>query len=333
MPLLPPDVAELCRAQTGVVSRAQLLACGAGGVQVRSWLRHRLLVRIHPGVYVDHTGRPTPDQLAWAAVLWASPAALFGPSALLAAGLGRGGTVGAPVTVLVAAERKLTPPPGVRLRRTRCLDDSVEWHRRPPRQRLEEAALDVASSARDEHAAIAVLADAVSSRRTTPARLREALGRRTRLPRRAFLCAVLDDVASGACSVLERAYLRRVERAHGLPTGDRQVRSSARGTVYRDVEYRAFGVVVELDGRLDHEHAGDRERDLTRDVVAAAQGLLTLRLWWGQVVGDECRTADAIAEVLRARGWTGTPRRCPRCLDRGRSVSPRSTDQPRSRTP
>ncbi|WP_205014146.1 type IV toxin-antitoxin system AbiEi family antitoxin domain-containing protein [Nocardioides albidus] len=45
----------------------------------------------------------------------------------------------------------------------------------------------------------------------------------SRLTRRDLILAVLADVAAGTCSVLEHAYLVKVERPHGLPRGLRQV--------------------------------------------------------------------------------------------------------------
>jgi hypothetical protein len=67
-----------------------------------------------------------------------------------------------------------------------------------------------------------VLADACGSRRTTAHKLLEALGRRQRIARRAWIAGILGDVANVACSVLEHGYLDRVERAHGLPVARRQ---------------------------------------------------------------------------------------------------------------
>src|SRR5690606_10057092 len=102
------------------------------------------------------------------------------------------------------------------------------------------------------------------SRRTTPARLRAALAGRSRIAKRGFLVAVLEDLEQGSCSVLERGYLHRVERAHGLPSGRRQVAARSRGRIYRDVLYEEFGRAVELDGALHHTGAEARDRDLER---------------------------------------------------------------------
>ncbi len=76
---------------------------------------------------------------------------------------------------------------------------------------------------------------------------------RSRLTHRRLLANVLGDVAAGAQSALEIEYLRDVERAHGLPDGERQQPS---GRTWQDVRYRRFSTIVELDGRLGHEGIG-----------------------------------------------------------------------------
>jgi hypothetical protein len=72
----------LLRDQAGVISRGQALARGLSENDVRRLLRRRSSVCIHPGVYVDHTGELTWLQRAWAAILFAWPAALCHESAL-----------------------------------------------------------------------------------------------------------------------------------------------------------------------------------------------------------------------------------------------------------
>ncbi len=99
----------------------------------------------------------------------------------------------------------------------------MQWNLSPPRVRYEHAAIDVAAGSLDDFAAVAVLAQAVQSRRTTARRMLAAMEERERLPRRAWVAGVLCDVSEGTCSVLERGYLTRVERPHGLPRGRRQV--------------------------------------------------------------------------------------------------------------
>jgi hypothetical protein len=95
----------------------------------------------------------------------------------------------------------------------------------------------------------------------------------------------------------------------------RQARSAVTGrSTFQDVRYQAQGVVVELDGRAFHASPQDRDRDAMRDLAELSRsGLVTTRLTYGLVFGDACRTAALVSKLLRARGWTGRMRNCPRC--------------------
>jgi hypothetical protein len=254
-------------------------------------------------------------QRAWAAVLYAWPAALSHESALRAAeGPGRRESREATIHVVVDHARTVVAPSGVRVQRSRSVGSRILWNLGPPRVRYEEAAIDVALDAQDDLAALGVLASATQSRHTTARRLLSSLDSRRRVPRRDWFIAVLRDLDEGTCSVLEHEYLVRVERAHGLSRGTRQRRATATvGIVYRDVEYGG-SLVVELDGRLFHDTAGQRDRDFERDLDAAVVALETIRLSWGQVHARGCSTAAKLALVLQRRGWSGTPTPCgPEC--------------------
>lgn len=316
---------RLLREQDGVVARRQLLAVGHRPHDIARWVRRRDLVRVLPGVYVGHTGPPTWSQRAWAAVLYSDPAALSHWSALRAAEGPGGRWDEAVVHVAVDERRRVLPRPGLVVHRVVGLEQRVQWHLGPPRMRYEHATVDVATQARNDFEAIAVLGAACQSRRTTAARLRAVVEQRSRVPRREWVARVLDDVAAGTCSVLEHGYLTRVERPHGLVGARRQVRSRmGAGSVYRDVEY-ACGLVVELDGRLFHDSATQRDRDFDRDLDAAVLGKDTRRISWGQVFDRPCRTAERIAVLLRQHGWQGTPHPCPEC---GASDARGATDPP-----
>ncbi|SHV51415.1 Uncharacterised protein [Mycobacteroides abscessus subsp. abscessus] len=288
------EIADILGRQAGVISRRQVLAAGRHDPYIRRMVRRNEWARIHDGVYINHTGSPSWQQRAWAAVLYASPAALCLESAMQHEG---------PV-IHVAVDRNrtaLVEPDGVRIHHVAHLDQRVLWHVGPPRLRYEEAALDVACRAA-EFEAIAGLADACQSRRTTAQRLLRVLDSRRRVPRRRWLRAILVDIAEGTCSVLEQRYLDRVERAHGLPRGTRQARSaSPSGVRYRDVEY-GKRLAVELDGRLFHDSAVARNNDIERDLDAAVDGRSTVRLSYQQVFDRPCQTAAKIAQILRRRG-------------------------------
>ncbi len=308
--------------QGNVISRRQVLAHGADDDFIRCRLRRREWARVHNGVYVDHTGRLTWTESAWAAILFYWPAALSHESALRAHGLParlperalrrpRWTTIPGDerisnvLHVAVSSTRRLDGLPGVQLHRTRWLPTLVSSTSGLPRVNLERSLLDVAASALHDFEAVAVLGDACQCRRTTPRRLLEVLAKPSRFPRRQFLREVLRDVETGTYSALEHRYLTRVERPHALPTGHRQRRVHVGSTVaYRDVEYVGLHTVVELDGRLGHEAALDRWADISRDVSSAVSGDTTLRIGWRQME-EPCRVALAVARVLRAHGWTG----------------------------
>lgn len=266
------------------------------------------------------------------AVCW--PAALYGRSAKRAAECStRKESIGSAnelIHVGIEQPRKKLAPPGVRVHRVVGLEQKAQWNVGPPRMRFEEAVLAVCADETSEDGALAVAADSCQRRRTTPARLLAALtGRRIR--HGAWLRSVLEDIASGAHSLLEHGYLTRVERAHGLPAARRQFHENADdGSVYRDALYEAHGVVVELDGRVGHEWADERWADMDRDLDAGARGLLTVRLGWRHVFGTSCRTAERIERILRRRGWDGQIHSCgPDCTaSPGRSSAPDARQRP-----
>jgi len=309
-------IARLPAEQSGVISRRQVLAHGGRPADIQRALRRRELVRLLPGVFVDHTGEPTWVQRAWGGVLFYEPAVLAGMSALrAAAGPGwRRHSDHWPIEVAVDLSRSVRPIAGYRPRRRAHLDEHALWNIGPPRLRVEQATLDVASTRATDLEAVAVLADIVQQRRTTALRLIGALDAHGRIARRAWLSDVLHDIAEGTCSVLEHGYLQQVERAHGLPPASRQQSPDTGPRVYRDVLYAEYDQAVELDGRLFHDSADDRDADLDRDLDAAVARLGTVRLGWGQVFGRPCRTAARIAGLLQVRGWRGSPTPCgPKC--------------------
>ena len=92
---------------------------------------------------------------------------------------------------------------------------------------------------------------------------------------------------------------------------------STSGVVRRDFWYRAYGVVVEVDGRLGHEGPG-MWRDRRRDRSAARDGLVTLRCGAAEIEAAPCELAADVAATLRARGYAGPITACGlRCDVRG----------------
>jgi hypothetical protein len=315
------EIARILSLQHGVISRAQAMQAGLAEHGVRRQVRRRAWVPLLPGVYRNHTGEPTWLQRAWAATLHAGDAALCHDSALRAVeGPGKSQRDESVIHVAIDRDRRiLAPADWLVVHRLADFDDKVKRNTSPPTVRIEHALVDLAAESASDFTAVGVLTDAVSARLTTADRIITALAARSRIPRRAFLVGVLSDIRDGTHSVLEHGYLQRVERAHGLPTGTRQLAElTPSGKVYRDVAYEQFGVYVELDGRANHGTARAHDHDLARDLAAVSDQKVTIRLGWRQVYGDQCSTATRIATVLTKRGWTGATEGCPRCQERQR---------------
>ncbi|MGH3095416.1 MAG: hypothetical protein ACRDMV_05375 [Streptosporangiales bacterium] len=151
---------------------------------------------------------------------------------------------------------------------------------------------------------------ACQRRKTTPDRLGAALAARKKIRWREPIQGALADVSDGAETPLELAYLRGVERGHGLPRGTRQGhRKIGARTQWIDVDYGDFRVRVELDGRIGHVDEG-MFRDRARDNLSSEEGFLTLRYGWHETYADSCATAAQVATILGRRGWSGRSQPC-----------------------
>ena len=301
-------VDALAEAQFGLLTRAQCLGLGMTEGAVKWMVHTHRWKRVHPGVYAVHIGPLDWRARVSAAVLYCGEGAVA--SHITAARLhGLVDQDPEGVDVLIPSSRRVTRPSQVRL--ATCAEISgrtapAGW---PTRTTVEDTVLDMAEHG-DADNAIAWLTKACQRRRTTPARLAEALGRRTRHRWRNLLEDALGDVTAGVESVLEYRYVRGVERPHGLPEARRQQVVILGGRRRRtDNDYEPFGVVVELDGRLGHEAEGVF-RDRTRDNSTTVNRKASLRFGWADVNAHPCEVAQDVAVLLRSRGWRGELTRC-----------------------
>ncbi|HEY9292646.1 MAG TPA: type IV toxin-antitoxin system AbiEi family antitoxin domain-containing protein [Microlunatus sp.] len=313
-----PELLRLIHQQAAVVTREQATALGLGARSQQRLVDHGHWQRLAPGVLLTNSAPVGWMSLAWAGVLRGGDSArVAGAAAAYLHKL----VDDPPSSVLVllphGTHRISEEPwifsrerPGVRARSVGSL----------PRTGIDDTVLDLCEGAFLARAGNSVIgsvdgwiSDAVQRRLTTPKRLRRALNRRTRLAGRREILGVLDAVSDGAQSVLELDYLRDVERAHGLPRGTRQAPALQGGRrIYRDVRYRQYGLLVELDGHRGHVGV-DRFRDFRRDNDALLRGEVTLRYGRVDVQAEPCAIARQVAEVLIRGGWTGMITRCPRC--------------------
>lgn len=300
-----PELTRLAETQAGVITVAQAEMLRVGRHSRQRLLRCGQWRRLDATVLVVH-----PFTLDWLGYAWAG--VLLGGSDARLSGRAAGHLHG-----LIP-----DPPRSIDVLTRRPVRDRHPWsfHRElagmrsaargePPRTGLEDTVLDLCQTATVEEV-VGWVTQAVQTRKTSAARLRRALESRTRHGRRAVLTELLGDVEDGVRSPLELRYRNDVERAHGLPRGERQLRSRRRHL--RDVVYDEQHLVVELDGRVGHEGLG-RFRDMARDNYATLSGESSLRYGFADVAGSPCVVAWQVAAVLRARGWGEVPHRCPDC--------------------
>lgn len=313
LPAVAPDPRQLRRLaerQFDAVARAQILALGASG----RWIDHRLRSsqwqRLHPGAYVVHSGPISWRTRAAAALLYAGDgAALSHRSAGFVHEIVR--TPPTLIQVSVPHDRRVDAQPGLRVHRRRPMPATRGRLRAVVR---EETVLDLVGGENDDDDVVGIVCAAIRAG-TRPQEIMAGLERRSRLRNRALLLELLDDVADGVESPLERRYRRRVETSHALPRSTLQVRQRVDDRRIRaDVVYAGLGVRVELDGALAHPDGRTGSDTWRDDAVLIAYAEITLRYRWSHVAGQPCAVARQVARALRARGWTGETSSCgPRC--------------------
>lgn len=302
------DLPTLARRQHGVVSRPQALDLGLTVKTLRCHLDRGRWRRVHPGVYLTHSGEPTWLARASAAVLWAGTGAALAlrPAAYLWKVHDRQPMV---LTVAVPAHRQVRPVPGVRVIRRRSIG-TAEVQRLPVTS-APQTVIDLADLRTcDTESAVALTARAAQLGVASAADLAAELRCRRAHRHREALRMALGDIDDGVESVAEHHYVRNVERAHGLPRFERQVMATvAGGQIRRDFESLDFGVIVEVDGLPWHSGVA-AGRDHRRDRDAAGAGKVTLRVGYVDVVERPCELAVDIARTLWQRGWGGHPAMC-----------------------
>jgi hypothetical protein len=306
---LPESLLELAGRQCGVVTRGQVLSAGLSPDLIDSWLRRGRWQPLHTGVYAVFSGIPDRQAMLWAAVLRAGPGAAL--SHQTAAELDRlTDRPSSRIHVTIPAARRITPITGVVLHARHDAGRARHPARLPPRLRIEETVFDLANQCEEICDAVAWISAALGRRLTTQERLSETMDSRARIRWRKELACLLSPDLAGIHSALEYRYVRHVEQPHGLPAGKRQARSMlGRRPAYRDVLYEDYGLTVELDGRL--AHPGDtRWQDIWRDNASAADGIITLRYGYRDLVAAPCLIASQVSGVLRTRGWQGAARAC-----------------------
>jgi Protein of unknown function (DUF559) len=204
-----------------------------------------------------------------------------------------GGEMAGPVHVSVGEDRRLRATDGILVhRRSRLSDAEVVNRGGLSVIKLERSVLD-GWRLLERDTKRAVVITAVATRRTTPARLLEALDREMNLPGRGDLTRLLNLLADGCRSELELWGYDHVFAGPEMPIVERNVPMKIdRRTIYLDIYARQAQVNFELDGTKWHTSTRDRERDARRDSALATMNIMVVRFTHDRLVQtpEEVRT-------------------------------------------
>ena len=294
-------VAALASGQAGRVAAMQLAWLGISDSTVHGWQAQGYLKRTLPRVFaVGHTA-PSREAALWAAVLYA------GPGAMLANGTAahwRGLIDYAPGLIEVSTPRQKPSLEKVKVfGRRRC--GEREFHRGLPVAPIPEMMVGLAATAgpRVVHRALGQLdfqrlldtkslLDACGSGKRGSKRLREAID-------------AYDPRRKHANGRLELDFLELC-RKRGLPL-------PVLNTYVHDIKCDAYwpeqGLVVELDGELNHSSPAQRRRDRRNDLTLRGHGLTVLRYDWelvherpDEVTRDVLTALERLVALRRASG-------------------------------
>ena len=295
--------------QQGVLTREQAIDGGLSRHAIAARVESGRWQRLYRGVFVTFSGPVPRASLLWGATLRAGENAVLS-HATAAEAWRLSDEPSASIHVSVPAQSGSLIIPGLVLHYSSRLPGARHPARLPPQTTLEETVLDLADVSPTAEDAVAWAIKACQRRLSTPDRITAALAGRNRARWRRDLTDAITEVTIGVHSPLELRYLRDVERRHGLPRGDRQAVTTRRGArQYADVRYTEYGVVVELDGVLAHP-AEARKHDSRRDNANTLDGFQTLRYGWVPVAYHACAVAREVGDLLRHRGWQGSPHSC-----------------------
>jgi very-short-patch-repair endonuclease len=302
--------------QGGIVDRSQAKRVGFSDRQIWHRLRSGRWQRVHEGVYATFTGPLPREARLWAALRRVGEGAMLSHETAAEVH----GLIDRPAsqTIHITVPSRRRPVQrgtirGVVIHRSGESRPQLPITWKLPRTRIEDTVLDLIDAAPTFQAAYGWISRAIYGRLTTTAMLRSAVAGRRRVRYRGQLAVALGESDDGVRSGLELRYARDVERAHGLPSAQRQARREIVGRAhYRDNWYAEYHVCVEVDGPAYHRDEQvwkDKRRD---NLNLAADGAETFRFGPLEVTELACESAAMVAATLARNGWKGTPRPCRR---------------------
>jgi hypothetical protein len=290
-------VAELAKAQHGVVAIWQLYLLGLSRREVHGRVQSGRLHRVYRGVYAVGHAKLTERGRWMAAVL------RFGKDALLSHRSGAGlrsllpdGRATIDVTALGRSRAGIA---GIRLHQPRSLHPAdVDVYDGIPTTSVARLLLDLAATEprrRVERVFEAAERERVLDMRAVHELIERAAGHKGRQPLLALLAAV-SEPAHHTRSILEQRFLELC-RAAGIP----EPAANAWVEGYEvDMLWREQKVIVELDGWEFHRTRQAFERDHARAAWLRLKGYEVLRFTWRQLETEPEVVVQAIEAALRA---------------------------------
>ncbi len=277
------------------MSRAQLSGLGLTRHDVRREVDAGRWVRHGRQTIATHTGPLGILARRWAAV-WETGtgiAAVDGATALQHAGL-TGYDDGA-VHLSVVHNHNTEHLDGIRIHKVIRRVSGELARAGLPRTSPEVAAIRAAHWAVSDRQAALILLMTVQQRLTTPRRLAAAQRLVRGRTRRAFVRAVVRDIAFGVQSLGELDFAKLC-RERGLPEPSRQVvRTGPTGRIYLDVRWDEANLVVEIDGAQHRWGLAVTNDNLTRNAVTLS-GDRVLRI---DIIGLRLETDLFMDQVAR----------------------------------
>ncbi len=294
-------IADLVRAQHGLVTLEQLRSAGLGGPGVRKRVRAGRLHRIHREVYaVGHPVISRTAQMLAAVLACGEDAALSHLPAAEKLGVRR-------------ASPRLevsVPRPGGRTRPGVVIHRVAPWHPQDlctidgvPTTTLPRTLVDIASAV-GQRGVERAIAEAQHLKMFDRGAMRAAIIRMTGRRGVAIVRAALevDGIEKTRTNKeLEERALALIRRGR-LPIPEVNVLIEAPGGPYKcDFVWRDARLIVETDGRAAHVRESQFEEDRRRDANLKLAGWQVLRFTWRQVVSNGGWVLSIIGEMLRPR--------------------------------
>jgi very-short-patch-repair endonuclease len=251
----------------------------------------------------------TARQRCWFAFLVAggdhcAEVALAGLSALCAWGLT--GVEPNGTHLLIPFSRRVQPPPGVHVHRTRTPPDVAE-HLLPPATWPGRSVVEAGAWARSDREARLIVAVAFQQGLVTLADVHRAAGELSTSRRRSLVLATAQDCDGGSHSLGELDLLTLCRR-HRLPAPQRQVmrRDRAGRTRYVDALWDEWKVAVEIDG-VHHLNVAQMWDDAVKANALELNGYVVLRYPAFALRSRGPMVAAQIREALERAGWSDRP--------------------------